>query len=156
MRRKNQNGFTLIEMLIIVAILGILAATAIPKLLSAIEKARIARAIAEISSINKAITIFKMEKNHIPDKFLSELTPTYMSSIPDDPWNNSYKYYNHETNNGNGTKRMDGPIVPINQEFDLYSEGPNLKSTPTIRSNNGKDDIIFANDGDFIGIAEDY
>ncbi|HPG30563.1 MAG TPA: type II secretion system protein GspG [bacterium] len=155
-KKKRIKGFTLLELLIVVAIIGILAVAAIPKYFSSIEKAKIAVAVTNIASLNKSILLFRMDNNRIPDESLEELVPLYMPKIPLDPWNNPYKYYNHSTNKGSGKKRMDGPIVPINKEFDLYSEGANMKSTPTVRSEPGKDDIILANDGQFIGIAENY
>ena len=46
--------------------------------------------------------------------------------------------------------------MPINKEYDIFSNGPNKATTPNIRSTNGKDDIILANDGAFIDVAEKY
>ena len=47
-------------------------------------------------------------------------------------------------------------LVPLNSDFDLYSMGPDGESEPPLSRPVSRDDIIVANDGDFIGIAKDY
>ncbi len=55
-----------------------------------------------------------------------------------------------------GEARKDGNLVPINTNFDLYSMGRDGKSKPPLRAKDSLDDIIYANDGDYIGLASDY
>jgi general secretion pathway protein G len=52
--------------------------------------------------------------------------------------------------------RKDRFLVPINSDYDLYSMGKDGKSSSPLTSKNGRDDIIRANDGAFIGLASDY
>lgn len=55
-----------------------------------------------------------------------------------------------------GQVRKDRNLVPINSNFDLYSMGQDGQSRPPLTARVSRDDIIYANDGAFIGLAEDY
>jgi len=107
MMKKNQKGFTLIELLIVVAIIGILAAIAIPNLLTAMQRAKQKRTMADIRTIatswearatdvNKynaagAITLPAVTLNH--DTMTTILSPTYCKSLPPkDGWGNNFVY----------------------------------------------------------------
>lgn len=153
---KKKRGFTLIETLVVVLIIGILANYSFAKIIGAIEKAKVARAVSDITTLKNAMILFKLDNNKLPNSSLDELIPDYLPKIPIDPWDNEYKYYNHSTKKGNGKRRMDGPIVPINSEYDIYSEGKDGKSTPSLRSQPAQDDVVLGNDGGFIGLGKDY
>ena len=107
MIKKNQKGFTLIELLIVVAIIGILAAIAIPNLLTAMQRAKQKRTMADIRTIatawearatdvNKynaagAITLPSVTLSH--DTMTTILSPTYIKSLPPkDGWGNDLVY----------------------------------------------------------------
>ena len=69
MKRRSRHAFTLIELLIVVAIIGILAAIAVPNFLNAMTRARVSRAQAELKMLANSISIYTMENNRqmIPD-----------------------------------------------------------------------------------------
>ena len=57
---------------------------------------------------------------------------------------------------GHGHARKDHSLVPINTDFDLYSMGPDGRSSPPLTAKASRDDIVRANDGAFVGVAADY
>ena len=52
--------------------------------------------------------------------------------------------------------RKDKKLVPLNSDYDLYSMGPDGESKPPLTAKASKDDIVRANDGEFVGLAERY
>ncbi len=147
------GGFTLIELLIVVVILGILATLAIPQLQRARERALIARAIGDINAIEVDAYTFEAGEGRFPDD-LSEIDRDGLL----DPWGNPYQFVRIAGPGGAsiGKLRKDQFNVPINSDFDLYSMGPDGKSTPPLTANAARDDIVRANDGGFCGLASDY
>ena len=73
-----------------------------------------------------------------------------------DPWGNNYQYLNIETTTGLGKMRKDRFLVPLNTDFDLYSMGKDGDSQSPLTAEVSHDDIIRANDGEYIGIASEY
>jgi len=89
---KRKEGFTLIELLIVVAIIGIIAAIAVPQLLSAIQRAKQKRTMADMRSIGESLEIYQIDFNVYPD-LISWLDPDYMRNPPvDDAWNTVWTY----------------------------------------------------------------
>jgi len=154
-RRAGYSGFTLIELLAVVAIISILAAVAIPKILGAREKTLIVKSIAEITSIQNTVQFYRVQHDGALPADFAALTPGYFTDEILDPWGEPYVYQNFDVIPP-GWRRKDGPVVPLNTEYDVYSCGPNRVTTPNIRSTPGRDDIVLGNDGAFIGKAEDY
>ncbi|MEK8023290.1 MAG: prepilin-type N-terminal cleavage/methylation domain-containing protein [Candidatus Hydrogenedentota bacterium] len=151
----SQRGFTLIELLAVVGILAVLASIALPRLFAATEKAKVARAIADISTINKAVITYQaLHSGDLPDN-MSQMIPAQIPQTMLDPWGKAYVYNNFDYIPP-GWRRKDGALVPINKQYDIFSEGPNGTSSFPTNSGPGKDDILFANDGGFIDIAEKY
>ena len=117
---KQKRGFTLVEMLLVVTIIGILAALVIPKIAGTGERARQSAAYADIKGgIKTALDRYEVENGNFP-KSLQDLvtrpndaknwTGPYLDEIPKDPWGNSYIYTYPGRNNSTG--------------YDLYSMGP--------------------------------
>jgi general secretion pathway protein G len=75
-----------------------------------------------------------------------------------DPWGNPYQYMKiaGQDKKSVGTLRKDRFMVPINTDFDLYSMGPDGKSASALTAKISQDDIIRANDGQYIGRASEY
>jgi prepilin-type N-terminal cleavage/methylation domain-containing protein len=95
--RKNHNslGFTLIELMIVVAILGILVGIGIPNYMSYLEKAKIITAVAEIKLITTNIEAYRASNDELP----ADLSEVDFQDFPD-PWGNPYQYVNIDVGGG--------------------------------------------------------
>src|SRR5215472_3228435 len=149
---RKVNGFTVVELLITMAVILTLAALAVPNLMSALGQAKNAKAIGDINTIEDDIAEYQAPHNYaLPD----DLSQIGFANYPD-PWGNPYQYLNHSTMKGNGQARKDRFLVPLNSDYDLYSMGPDGKSSPPITAHPSQDDIIRASDGSYIGLAADF
>jgi general secretion pathway protein G len=99
------RGFTLIELLLVLVILSILAAVVVPKFTGSSEKARVARAKTDITTLDDALDRFELDAGRYPntDEGLKVLVDQpsnqvkewhgpYIKRIPKDPWGNDYVY----------------------------------------------------------------
>ncbi len=105
---KNQRGFTLIEVMVVIVILGILSALIVPNILHKAEDARVAAAKSDIAAIGQALDLYKLDNSVYPstDQGLEALVrkPTgspeprswnpdgYLKKLPEDPWHRPYEY----------------------------------------------------------------
>lgn len=132
-KRIKQAGFTLIEVMVVVVIMGILAAMVVPKIMSRPDQAKIVRAGQDIQSIQSALDLYKLDNGAYPtsDQGLQALVSKpsappvpqnwkdggYLQQLPMDPWNNPYHYQNPGTHNSNGV--------------DIFSYGPSNQAGGT-------------------------
>lgn len=147
-RLNDASGFTLIEMISCVVIVGILSSVGIPRIQSTVEKARIARAIGDVRAI-QADVMGSMSNDTVP----STLASIGRSGMVD-PWGNAYVYYRYPS--GGGGERTDQFGQPLNNFFDLYSRGKDGSSSPPIGASSSKDDIVRASNGGYIGLGGKY
>ena len=107
---RGSGGFTLIEVMVVVAILAILAAVVVPRVMDEPAKARQAKAAQDIRAIESALDLYKLDNFRYPstDQGLEALVerPTsgpepknykeggYLRQLPRDPWGNPYQYLN--------------------------------------------------------------
>ena len=106
MRRLSQQvGFTLIEIMVVVFILGLLVTLVAPRIIGRTDEARVTKAKADIKAIEEALNMFKLDNGFYPSSAeglaaLVQGTPRakrfnpdgYLSKIPIDPWGNEYLY----------------------------------------------------------------
>jgi len=120
---RGQGGFTLIEILVVVVILGILASIIVPKIMKRPEEARRTKAIVDIKAVETALNLYRLDNGVYPstEQGLEALVtkPTtgviprnwkeegYLDRVPKDPWGNPFVY-----------------LSPgLHKEFDLESYG---------------------------------
>ncbi len=145
---------TLIELLLVVAIMGTLGAIAVPTYSNYIDKARNSAAIADIRVIEGGIVRFQAEHGRLPDTLAEAGIKTSL-----DPWGHPYWYTRIA---GLSTKEMDAKCrwdkyeKPLNHDFDLYSMGKDGETKPKITHKDSHDDIIRANAGAYLGLASEY
>ena len=147
-KHKNPTGFTLIEILVSLAIVGILAGVVVPLYTGYIDQARLETAISDIGECSLALARYYADSGSYPDSLDKVGCATSR-----DPWGNPYRYFNIQTAKGKGNMRKDRFLVPINSDFDLYSMGKDGKSASPLTAKASRDDIIRANDGAYIGPA---
>ncbi|WP_435547435.1 type II secretion system protein GspG [Desulfobacterium sp. N47] len=99
--KYSQQGFTLIEILIVVIIIGLIASLVAPNLMSRFERSKEEIAKAQVEMLSSSVMSFKLDMNRYPTSF-EELTKStdpkwrgpYLSkeTIPKDPWGQDYQY----------------------------------------------------------------
>jgi general secretion pathway protein G len=144
-------GFTVIEVMLGIAILAVLAGIAYPSYQNYQEKARVAQAVIDIQAVGASVTAYALENREYP----ASLNSIGKGALKD-PWGNLYQYTNLADAKGNGKARKNKNLVPINSDFDLYSMGKDGASVGPLTAKASRDDIVRANDGRFVGLASDY
>lgn len=105
---RNSKGFSLIEIMVVVVILGILASIVVPKIMNRPDEARMVKAKQDILAIQNALDLYKLDNGVYPttDQDLPALVekPTtnpipndwkaYLQAVPKDPWGRDYLYLN--------------------------------------------------------------
>lgn len=154
-RSGCNRGFTLIEIMIVIAIIGTLSAIALPNYLKYKNNARIAIAVTDIRMIGKQIAIFVFDNDGQLPNSLNDLTSI---SDVDDPWGNPYRYLriNGGLKSTIGLARKDRFLIPVNSDYDLYSMGPDGVTQAAFTSKLAQDDIVRANDGGYVGPVSNY
>jgi general secretion pathway protein G len=149
--RRRSAGFTVLELLIVITIMLVIAALAVPGMQSAIASARNARATSDVRTLGNAALGWYLQYGS-PPATLNDIG----YGGQNDPWGSPYQYLNISTNLGTGVRRTDRFGVPINTYFEMYSMGPNRNSAASLSATQSQDDIIWANDGFYIGGAASF
>ena len=147
---RPQRGFTLVELMIAVAVVGILASVAISSYAGYMERVRVAQAKVDIVTLSARIEQYYTNGHSYPAS-LSDL-----GTAPVDPWGRPYEYVDLTTLNGNGMARRDRSLNPLNSDFDLYSVGKDGLTRKPISQRDSLDDVLRANDGRFVDLASKF
>jgi general secretion pathway protein G len=143
------TGFSLIDVAIALTVVGLLAAVAIPSYSDYLQRSRVAAASADLASLQTRIENFRTINGALPENL-------DVLGIPDDPWGKPYQYLNIEAGANPGSVRKNRNLVPINTDYDLYSMGEDGRSVAPLTARHSRDDIVRANNGRYLGLAEDY
>ena len=150
--RPRHKGATLIELMIVLLIVAVLIAIAMPMFQQVLEKARVARAIGDVRAVQTDLQVYETDGRGLPASLSAigrgELT---------DPWGFAYRYLRFPDNDKNPRgARKDRFLVPVNSTFDLYSVGKDGSTQAAMTARASRDDIVRANDGGFIGLASKF
>ena len=105
---RKQRGFTLIELMVVLAIIGVLAALIVPNVLGRADDARITAARTDVGNLMQALKLYKLDNQRFPTteqglnalilKPTTEPVPSnwkpYLDKLPSDPWGRPYQYLN--------------------------------------------------------------
>ena len=121
---RRQSGFTLLEVMVVIVILGILASMVVPNLMGSQERANVQKAVSDITALETSISMYKMDNYNYPtteqglDALVTEtdVEPLprrfpedgYIKRLPNDPWGNEYQLLNPGENS----------------KIDIFSMGP--------------------------------
>lgn len=122
--RRGERGFTLIEIMVVVVIIGLLAAVIVPEVVNKVDEARVAKAKEDIQSLETALTEYRLDNSVYPttqqglkalikkpnDPALTNWHGPYIERLSLDPWGHPYHYVYPGTHG-----------LP----YDLYTLGPN-------------------------------
>jgi general secretion pathway protein G len=145
-------GFTLFEAMLVVALIGVLAAVALPSYKSYADRAKVGLIVGDFGNIELAIAKYRLSNN---DALPPNLAALGFGNLRD-PWNQAYVYLPFDASTSRAQMRKDRNLVPINSDYDLYSVGEDGDTVPPLTARPSRDDIVRAADGHFIGLAADY
>ena len=107
---REEGGFTLLEVMVVVVILGILAALVVPQIIGRPDEARVIAARQDIATLMQALKLYRLDNQRYPttEQGLQALTARpesapippnwkaggYVQRLPRDPWGNAYQYLN--------------------------------------------------------------
>jgi general secretion pathway protein G len=108
LRRVAQAGFTLIELMVVLVIIGVLAALIVPNVLDRAEDARATAARTDVNNLMQALKLYKLDNQRFPTSeqglqalVVKPATPPvpvnwkpYLDKLPNDPWGRPYQYLN--------------------------------------------------------------
>lgn len=148
---RHQRGFSLIELLIAFAVMLTIAGIAIPSFLRALERARTAHCVGDLRKIANDVNIMGLTTGTYPTTLIQVDDDTRL-----DPWGSPYVYVDIQEPSFAGQARLDRFNVKVNTQFDLYSMGPDKITAQPLVAGPSQDDIIYASDGGYIGVASQY
>ncbi|WP_255516372.1 prepilin-type N-terminal cleavage/methylation domain-containing protein [Luteimonas suaedae] len=150
-RRRRIAGFTLVELVIAMAILMVIAMLAIGQFSDYVERSKVATAKADIVAISHDIERYRIIHGALPGSLAGVGRAGYL-----DPWERPYHYQDLTGKGAKGKARKDKRLNPLNSDFDLFSAGKDGVFKTQVDNKDSLDDVIRARDGAFIDLAEKF
>jgi len=147
----DSRGFTLIELLLALVVAATLLTLALSSYSSYMQQAKVSQAERDLAAIEGRISLYQTTNGALP----ASLAQIGEGSLLD-PWGHGYQYLDFTGLKGKAQMRKDRNLVPINSDYDLYSDGRNGATLPPVIAPVSQDDVIRANNGGFVGLASDY
>ncbi len=150
--RGAESGFTLMELVVVSALIGTLSMIIIPRLFGYAERVRDKKTIVDIIELDSDLTQYGMDNDDYPDTLAEAGLGGKV-----DPWGRPYRYLKLLGGGGKVKgQRKDHFLVPVNSDFDLYSMGPDGKTNAPFTAKASRDDIVRASNGSFIGPVSEF
>jgi general secretion pathway protein G len=151
-KRLATAGWTFIELLMVIGIICVLLKIADMAFGSYIVRGQNDAAMADVRNLSSQIDSYRADWGVFPND---------LSVIPSgnklDPWGHPYQYLNIANNpSWHGDCRKDRHLNPVNTDYDLYSMGKDGKTKKPFTAHDSLDDIVRANNGSFVGLAENF
>jgi general secretion pathway protein G len=111
LRRSAENGFTLVELMVVIVIIGLLATVVVINVMPATDKAAVTKAKADIATLEQGVEMYRLNKLNYPaggEGLQAVVREGYVKRLPKDPWGNPYQY---------AAPGRDG------RSFDIFSHG---------------------------------
>lgn len=147
----RQVGLSLLELMLVVGLIAILSAIAVPSYTAYQDRARVAQAVRDIGEIQQRIERFRTAQLRLPEDLAA-----VGSDGMRDPWGNAYVFYDYDAGESPDPSRRDRNLKPLNTDYDLYSKGKDGDSHKLLSKPESDDDVIRALDGSFIGRGQDF
>jgi general secretion pathway protein G len=93
--RKREDGFTLVELMVVIVIIGLLATIVVINVLPAQDTARLRKAQADIATLEQGVEMYRLNRMTYPsggDGLQALVSEGFIKRLPDDPWGNPYRY----------------------------------------------------------------
>lgn len=148
-RRGRRGGFTLLELMLALVVVGLLGAIALPSYRAHLDRSRVAQTIGEMKRLEMSIERYVTERGRLPASLAA------LGAVPVDPWGRPYQYLPMEGANV-GQVRKDHAQHPLNTDYDLYSMGADGESVGPLTARKSRDDIVRARNGAFVDLASKY
>jgi general secretion pathway protein G len=94
-RRRAEEGFTLVELMVVIVIIGLLATVVIINVLPATDKAAVTKAKADVATLEQGLEMFRLNRLRYPngaEGLQAVVAEGYVKRLPKDPWGNAYHY----------------------------------------------------------------
>jgi len=94
-KHRREDGFTLVEMMVVIVIIGLLATIVIINVMPAADRAAVTKARADISTLESAVEMYRLDTMRYPtteEGLQALVTGNHIRRLPNDPWNRPYLY----------------------------------------------------------------
>jgi general secretion pathway protein G len=147
--RRLFGNVTKRDLVVLLAGALLLGSFAVPAFNGYVHRARVARAVSDIGTLSLQLYRWERETHTLP------ISLAEAGLGGDDPWGRPYVYVRAASTSPTQL-RKDAELVPVNDDFDLYSLGPDGVSALALPAPSSRDDVVRAANGAYIGLAGNY